>query len=196
MILSVLGLLNIITKTTRTNELEENIDTASYQTMKEYFIEGKTSSTTEPEKSFVADFTANLMQLTSSDSEYNVKVLNLDLNNGAFSVEVTEKYKNTFGLNRTVVCEKTLVLDNNGSSTEENETIRSYLVEFYWNDERISSKRLPTNGTLEIPNAEAYQIPEGYTQFVGWTKTKGSDVTIDMSKEKITDDTTYYAVFK
>ena len=82
MILSLCGILSVVTNITRTNELEENINTATYQTMDKFFMDTTVESNQENENRFVSEFTANLMNLIDSDSEINVKVVKIDLSNG------------------------------------------------------------------------------------------------------------------
>ena len=198
MIVSLCGILSIVTNITRTNELEENINTAAYQTMDKFFIDNVVEDNEENEKNFISDFTSNLLNLTDSDSDINVKVVRIDLSNGAFRVKVTEKYKGMFKRNKTIKVDRTLILDFSGKEMYKKNSVT---VTFYWDDNTVVKKIKATPGDLLAEPSkniiESQTLPEGKTKFVGWIKEKTSDKLTDFTKEKVADsDTNYYAVFE
>lgn len=202
MILSLCGILSVVTNITRTNELEENINTATYQTMDKFFIDTAVESNQENENKFVSEFTANLMNLIDSDSEINVKVVKIDLSNGVFRVNVKEKYKGMFKINKSIKADRTMILDFGSSDVYKKNNIT---VTFYWNTDKVVKKIRATAGdSVSAPNQNIYvdnadyPIPDGFHDFVGWTKNKDTNEIVDFDggKERVTEDTVYYAVFE
>ena len=202
MILSLCGILSVVTNITRTNELEENINTATYQTMDKFFIDTAVESNQENENKFVSEFTANLMNLIDSDSEINVKVVKIDLSNGVFRVNVKEKYKGMFKINKSIKADRTMILDFGSSDVYKKNNIT---VTFYWDTDKVVKKIRATAGdSVSAPNPNIYvdntdyPIPNGFHDFVGWTKNKDTKeiVEFDSGKERVTEETVYYAVFE
>ena len=202
MILSLCGILSVVTNITRTNELEENINTATYQTMDKFFMDTTVESNQENENRFVSEFTANLMNLIDSDSEINVKVVKIDLSNGVFRVNATEKYKGMFKIKKSIKADRTMILDFGSSDVYKKNNIT---VTFYWDKDKVVKKIRATAGdSVSAPNEYTYvdnanyPIPNGFHDFKGWTKNKETNELVEFEdgKERVTEDTVYYAVFE
>lgn len=108
-IVTVFVSFNIITASITDNEVEnslsQSVEQALYTTMsnKFYSINNKDE--------FISDFLTNLVLQTNSKSTVNVRILDVDKDEGLMDIEVVETIPYPDGKIREVNCRKTVILD-------------------------------------------------------------------------------------
>ncbi|MBU3839985.1 MAG: hypothetical protein IAA25_03120 [Candidatus Ruminococcus intestinipullorum] len=99
-------------KTTRKNELDTILGTAMEQSMELLTINSLYQISDEKgAEELVVDFIQNFLSRTTSDSDFQIRILTVDEKRGLLDVEVTEIYKQMIGQGR-VVSRKTIVLED------------------------------------------------------------------------------------
>lgn len=165
-ILSGTIILTLETKTTRQNELDMNLGKAMEQTMKSLAADGAEESGERADKEMAADFIENFLVGTTSNSSFQVDVLEADAFKGILDVRVTEKFRQILG-DGTAEARKTVVLEQ---YDKRNEIL--YKISFYVaaDGERDIIKQVQiTEG--EVMEAAYFPgedpVKEGY-RFKGW----------------------------
>lgn len=99
-------------RTARQNELDNSLGAAMEQSMKiltvnpVYHIEKESGA-----KEFTADFIQGFLMKTSSDSEYTIEIMDVDVKKGLLDVRASETYRQVIGSGR-VSSRKTVILED------------------------------------------------------------------------------------
>lgn len=164
-------------RTTRKNELDTSLGEAMEQSMKIltidpiYHIEKETGT-----EEFTADFIQGFLTKTTSNSEFTIEILNVDVEKGLLDVRAVERFRQVIGYGE-VECRKTVILEDVKSvekkyysvsfltnsleeQKEEGETFVRKQFHVHAGDQLLGSM-LPENGIERT----------GYT-FLGWRMTK------------------------
>ena len=80
------------------------------------------------------------------------------------------------------------------SETSQVTPAKRYTVKFMNGEERVATESVKEGETLSAAQIPAVQAPEGKT-FAGWSLTEGGEI-VDLSTYLVTEDVTFYAIFK
>ena len=111
LVISLAAIQTAENRTTRKNELDSSLSEAMEQSMKiltvnpVYHIE-KESGTDE----FTADFIQGFLMKTTSNSEFTVEILNVDVEKGLLDVRAKSRFRQIIGYGE-VSCRKTVILE-------------------------------------------------------------------------------------
>jgi hypothetical protein len=111
LIMSGAAIHTVETKTIRKNELDSSLGAAMEQSMKiltinpTYHIERSSGS-----DEFAADFIQGFLMKVTSNSNYTIEILKIDVEKGLLDVQIVEKYKHIIGYGQ-VSCRKTVILE-------------------------------------------------------------------------------------
>lgn len=185
LVLVAICLFSITGRSTRQSELNTSLSNALEQTMKVMFLD-KTYEIPD-ENTFLADFTGNLVMQFASDSDVEIRVMNLDLEKGLFDVEVIQHYRGFTGTEGAVTSRKTVILEQ-----YKNPDDKFHMVTFQYTDGTvIKAYQVYHNSFMtDIKNK-----PEG---FLNWQKIK-EDGTVDeewdgqINRTKVTEDIVFRA---
>lgn len=108
-LLIVLILSSIVSKTNRSNEIKESLNTSIQQTIK--IIKDKRYDIASNEE-LIAEFNRNLILQLNSDSKVDVAIYEADYINGLLDAEITLTFTYPHGKQDTVSTRKTVLLDN------------------------------------------------------------------------------------
>ena len=206
LVISLAAIQTAENRTTRKNELDSSLSEAMEQSMKiltvnpVYHIE-KESGTDE----FTADFIQGFLMKTTSNSEFTVEILNVDVEKGLLDVRAKSRFRQIIGYGE-VSCRKTVILEEleedketpcyisffaekpaKEADTENNYVLKKISVHC---GDRLSAAMLPESG-----------LREGYI-FCGWKMTKPvNGIGILYGKENINtlcagDDMEFQAVYE
>lgn len=141
------------TKTTRKNELDANLAAAMEQSMQILTIDPVYHiSRDSGAEEFTADFIQGFLANTTSDSDFIIEILKVDVERGLLDVRVKETYKQIIG-EGSVSCRKTVILED----VKEEEDV-FYRVSFVAEEgsEEDKGKSMETeNGNVEEMQASA-----------------------------------------
>ncbi len=99
------------TKTIRKNELDSSLSAAMEQSMKILTINPTYHIERSPESDeFAADFIQGFLMNVTSNSDFTIEILNIDVEKGLLDVRIVEKYKQIIGYGQ-VSCRKTVILE-------------------------------------------------------------------------------------
>lgn len=188
----------------RKNELDSTLSTAMEQSMKVltvnpvYHIE-KENGTDE----FIADFIQGFLMKTTSNSDFTVDILDVDVEKGILDVKVKERYKQIIGYGE-VASQKTIILEEEMEPEEE-----FYKISFlsWGKDGQRESYTIKQVNVLNGDSLSASILPqaeiekEGYV-FSGWELVKPKlDIGILYNKENVgslyaREDMEFKAVYK
>jgi len=117
MVLLSLIHMSITTTDVRQNELDKALNSAIRTTME--IAKTKETYPIETEEEFIAEFNKNLLSSISSDSDIEVQVMGVNLEEGMLDVKVISKYKFPTGAEGKVYSRKTLILDEEQKKFDE-----------------------------------------------------------------------------
>lgn len=112
LVISIAAIQTAENRTARKNELDSSLSEAMEQSMKVltvnpvYHIE-KESGTDE----FTADFIQGFLMKTTSNSEFTVEILNVDVEKGLLDVRAKARFRQIIGYGE-VSCRKTVILED------------------------------------------------------------------------------------
>lgn len=106
LVFSVFIMQSVSAGSVRQDELTTNTSNALEQSLR-----GVKKGEITNNEQLAQAFQANLKARISSDSKVHVDVLNANYTNGSLSVKVTETYQLPNGKKKTIVCEKTGMLE-------------------------------------------------------------------------------------
>ncbi|HAX50345.1 hypothetical protein [Muricomes intestini] len=196
-------------RTMRKNELESSLGAAMKQSMKILKIHSTYDPGTSPEADeLAADFIQGFLMKITSNSDFTIEILGMDVEKGLLDVRVTEKYKQIIGYGK-ISCRKTVILENVETREE-----KFYLVSFWipkeekpggevLSDEYIIKKVNVRSGDI----LDATLLPknsilrEGYT-FCGWKLVKpvsglgGLYGEENISSFRVEEDMEFQAVYQ
>lgn len=109
-VLSGAAILTVETKTTRQNELDMNLGSAMEQTLKGLAADGSKRFGGESGKELEADFIENFLMRTTSNSVFQIDVLEADAKKGVLDVRVTERFRQITGEGKAEA-RKTVILE-------------------------------------------------------------------------------------
>ena len=207
LVISLAAIQTAENRTTRKNELDSSLSEAMEQSMKiltvnpVYHIE-KESGTDE----FTADFIQGFLMKTTSNSEFTVEILNVDVEKGLLDVRAKSRFRQIIGYGE-VSCRKTVILEEleedketpcyisffaekpaKEADTENNYVLKKISVHC---GDRLSAAMLPESGLEK----------KGYI-FCGWKMTiPVNGIGILYGKENINtlcagDDMEFQAVYE
>ena len=177
LVISLAAIQTAENRTTRKNELDSSLSEAMEQSMKiltvnpVYHIEKEAGS-----DEFTADFIQGFLMKTTSNSEFTVEILNVDVEKGLLDVRAKARFRQIIGYGE-VSCRKTVILEELEEEKEtpcyisffaekpakETDTESSYVlkkISVHFGD-RLSAAMLPESGLEK----------KGYI-FRGWKMTK------------------------
>ncbi len=194
-------------RTARKNELDNSLGAAMEQSMKILTIDplyhiDQENGTEE----FIADFIQGFLLKTSSDSEYTIEILGVDVAKGFLDVRTSQTYKQVIGYGK-VSTRKTVILEDQEEEEDifyhvsflaqhkehENEEEKEYIVK------QVSVHGGDNLTPAVLPKAELSK--EGYT-FCGWRMVSPANgIGILYGKENISsicvrDDIELQAVYQ
>lgn len=108
-LLTTLIISCVVTKTNRSNEIKESLNTAIQQTVK--IIQDKRYVIASNEE-FVAEFYRNLLLQLDSDSKVDIAIFESDYQNGLLDAQVSLTFTYPHGMKDTVSTRKTILLDD------------------------------------------------------------------------------------
>lgn len=205
LLLSILIGLTIYSESTRSNELNNIVNTASEQALTNLKLKKQYEINDEDE--FVADFVENLIVSINSDSDITVNVLAVDMEKGLLDVEVIEIYQTPIGTTKECSCRKTIILDNIDSSSQN--VIITFVTdklvngEYTIGGEVFYQEKIQSGNEIIPPENMGISVPtkKDHT-FVGWIDEVPNENTqytkddcIDFDGVTAFEDTTLYAVF-
>ena len=100
---------NIVAAQTRRNAIDQALRLSLYQTLQEVRINSLFDIESEDE--MIADFMKILAQNLSGDGEYEIKIYEIDKENGFLDVMVANNYYDFNGVSRTVSIRKSVLFD-------------------------------------------------------------------------------------
>lgn len=177
LVISIAAIQTAENRTARKNELDSSLSEAMEQSMKVltvnpvYHIEKETGT-----DEFTADFIQGFLMKTTSNSEFTVEILNVDVEKGLLDVRAKARFRQLIGYGK-VSCRKTVILEDLEEVKEtycqisflaeqparENDTEHTYVmkqVTVHCGD-RLSAAMLPQSG-----------LDREESVFCGWRMTK------------------------
>ncbi|CUX20728.1 hypothetical protein [Clostridium sp. C105KSO13] len=125
-------------RTIRKNELESSLSAAMEQSMKILKIRPTYNiDVSSEEDEFAADFIQGFLMKTTSNSDFIIEILGMDVEKGLLDVRVTEKYRQVIGYGK-ISCRKTVILEEAETREE-----KFYSVSFW-----VPDKEKPKAGDL------------------------------------------------
>lgn len=109
LILTGLTVYTVSGRYIRKAELEESLGNAIEQSMEIAYV--KKTYAINNEMELISDFTGSLLSQLSSESDIELKIMNVDYVNGCLDVEVTEKFKHFTGKEGSVTVRKTVIFE-------------------------------------------------------------------------------------
>jgi hypothetical protein len=128
LILGTVTINTITSKTTRKNELNNNLDAAMRNSMEVLLSDNKYPAGEQGTDEFIADFIQNFLMNTTSDAEFKVDVKAADVEKGLLDVEVTGYYNQVVGTGK-VTSRKTAVLEDFDNIENVYYTVTFYLYD-------------------------------------------------------------------
>lgn len=158
---------------TRKNELENNVSHIVASTLKNYYKNGD-------EEQIRQEMIDEIEQSLGADANVVIAVRELDLQKGIISVKVEEHFANFNGKEKTLVCEKTVIMEQH---MREEETV---LVRFMAGGELYKEYLLMEGECCPMP-----KLPN--EQYEGWAKQESPNIKVTEIKE-VWEDQVYVAI--
>lgn len=182
--------LSIHGRSTRQNEMN-NILSAALEQSLENAMTGSNYQITSNEE-MVADFTQTLLSQVDSKSQITINVLNADIENGIFSVEIIEEFKYPNGKTGSLSYQKTAIYDTVDYQNEDC-SVKHYNICFYYKKSLDSD--FQEYKTYSLGEGDPLIIPKNpeseNATFLGWIDIEGNPAHLD---EQVVDkDISYYA---
>lgn len=93
----------------RKAELRYSLNSAIEDTFKKYIVGGKENQSGPEEIMYY--FNSRFLKGVTSDGKIRIRLIGLDKENGILYIGVKNSYKNVFGVEEEVGCEKALILE-------------------------------------------------------------------------------------
>lgn len=159
MVLLSLIHMSITTTDVRQSELDKALNSAVRTTME--IAKTKETYPIETEEEFIAEFNKNLLSSISSDSDIEVQVMGVDLEEGMLDVKVISKFKFPTGADGQVSSRKTVILDEEErkKDVEMNYSIHDYEGNGYY---KITNKELIANSDTGFSSSKAIVLNSNF----------------------------------
>lgn len=192
LVITMVTLYGLETKTTRQNELDANLSSAMKSTLQVMVLDPVYTIDRGGSDEMAADFLESLLVRMNSRSEYEVDILAADAGKGILSARVTETYPSIFE-HRTVSATKTVVLDGVRNSSDE-----GCKVTFYTELQDGALKNpvrqvILDEGTRLAGFEPLTPIKKGYS-FKGWKH--GEQIYTSLADVEVNEDIDFIAVWE
>lgn len=198
--LMIFIVMTISGKTTREVELEDNLASATEQTLQEVLTNSKYTTNKcdiKNDDEFVGIFLERLLINLNAEGDVTVDIVNADKDRGILSLKVTEKYTHPNGETGTIQYTKTVVLEDYKTESKYIPVTVTFMV-----DDTVYKKEDLTiekgeDESFIYPILDEPQAPTGDIPFYGWCTEKNKPSTILNLYEgyEVKKDTILYAYF-
>lgn len=198
--LMIFIVMTISGKTTREVELEDNLASATEQTLQEVLTNSKYTTNKcdiKNDDEFVGIFLERLLINLNAEGDVTVDIVNADKDRGILSLKVTEKYTHPNGETGTIQYIKTVVLEDYKTESKYIPVTVTFMV-----DDTVYKKEDLTiekgeDESFIYPILDEPQAPTGDIPFYGWCTEKNKPSTILNLYEgyEVKKDTILYAYF-
>ncbi|MBA4698461.1 MAG: hypothetical protein H2212_03425 [Ruminococcus sp.] len=128
LIFGIVIINTVESKTTRSNELNNNLDKAMRNSMEVLLSDNKYPAGEQGVDEFIADFIQNFLVNTTSDAQFEIDVKAADIEKGLLDVEVTGYYNQVIGTGK-VTSRKIAVLEDYDNMENVYYTVTFYLYD-------------------------------------------------------------------
>lgn len=181
LVLVGLTIFTVSGRNIRKSELDKSLTNAIEQTMEVIYLEK--SYTVANKDELAADLTGNLLTQLSSDSNIEIKILNVDFVNGCLDVQAIEKFKYFTGKEGIIEIRKTVIFEQYNDPND-----RFYEVRFLNKDGTLFRQiQVYNEGRLTAPSP-------GPANLIRWELVDNAEWDGDFSKIIVTRNLTFKAV--